>query len=352
MRDIPQLKKKPGTALVLGGGALKGFYYHLGVLKALEEAGEDITAIVGTSAGAVIGAFAAGGISATTLMGSIGARKLYVPERDIWVESLSMTTLFKPLYHSYLRQYFAFLQESAKFIASLPWMLGKDLINEALDKLIGNQTEIIGLFDPAALERLMDALLPTQDFAENKIDLYVTASFLDNPHLRSVFNGNYHFEDVENRFTTGVPISRAVRASSAIPGVFEPVKIDDQYYVDGEIKQTLSADIGIRLADRVIISHSYQPIHLAGPRSVRDMGWLNIFKQGVYTIFHERIATWRYIYEQQNPGKEIIWIEPDPTDVEFFLAPEFSFRPEAQKLLIEKGMEAAQKALSAAAVHA
>ncbi|MBX3065074.1 MAG: patatin-like phospholipase family protein [Anaerolineae bacterium] len=350
MRDIPQLNKKKGTALVLGGGAIKGFYYHLGVLKALEDAGEDITAIVGTSAGAIIGALAAGGISASTLMSSVGAKKLYSPERDIWVQPLTSVTLFKPIYHNYLRQYFSFLQESAKFIASFPRLIGRDIVNEALDRLIGNQTEIIGLFDPSALEKLLNVLLPTQNFAENNIDLYVTASFLDNPHQRAVFNGNYHFEDAENHFLTNIPISRAVRASSAIPGVFEPVKIGDHYYVDGEIKQTLSADIGIRIADRVIISHSYQPLHLNGTGSVREMGWLNVLKQGIYTVFYERINTWRNIYGQQNPGKAIIWIEPDPTDTEFFLAPEFSFRPEVQQLLIEKGMQAAQKALATVTV--
>ncbi len=348
MRDIPQLKKKPGTSLVLGSGAIKGFYYHLGVLKALEDAGIDITSVVGTSAGAVVGAFLAAGVSARTLLSSVGAKKLFIPEFNTWVQPLSSATLFRPLYHSYFRQYLVFLVEGVKFVAAIPWMVGKDLVNEAIDKILGSQTEIIGLFDPAALEKLLSSVLPTQDFAENNVDLYVTAANLDNPHLRVVFNGKYHFEDPENVFRTDVPISRAVRASSAIPGVFEPVKIGDAYYVDGEIKQTLSADIGIRLADRVIISHCYQPLHMTGPHSVKDMGWLNIFKQGVYTCFYERITTWRYIYELQNPDKEMLWIEPDPTDVEFFTAPEFSFRPEVQKLLVSKGMEAAQKVLSRA----
>ena len=53
-----------GTAcgLVLGGGAPRGFA-HLGVLRALEEAGVPIDVVGGTSVGALIGAFCALGLN-------------------------------------------------------------------------------------------------------------------------------------------------------------------------------------------------------------------------------------------------------------------------------------------------
>lgn len=57
--------RPPGTkkfALVLGSGAARGFA-HIGVIKAFEEAGVRPDLIVGTSAGALVGAFAAAGIS-------------------------------------------------------------------------------------------------------------------------------------------------------------------------------------------------------------------------------------------------------------------------------------------------
>ncbi len=46
--------------LALGGGAARGFA-HIGVLRALEEAGQVPAAVVGTSMGALVGAFAAAG---------------------------------------------------------------------------------------------------------------------------------------------------------------------------------------------------------------------------------------------------------------------------------------------------
>jgi len=52
----------PTVALVLGGGGIRGFA-HLGVLRALEEAGVQPDIVVGTSAGAVVGAAYASGLS-------------------------------------------------------------------------------------------------------------------------------------------------------------------------------------------------------------------------------------------------------------------------------------------------
>jgi predicted acylesterase/phospholipase RssA len=162
-----------------------------------------------------------------------------------------------------------------------------------------------------------------------------------------VFNGIYDFHHDHNEFMTDVPIHKAVRASISLPGMFEPVKIKNRYYIDGEVRQTLSMDIGLALADRIIISHTYHPLYLPSG-TVRDMGWLNILKQSLHIAFYERIASWRDFYTQQYPDKETLWIEPEPDDEEFFLAPEFSFRPEIQKKMIESGERAALRALEKA----
>jgi len=52
---------RPTVALVLGGGGLRGFA-HIGVLRAFEEAGIKPDIVVGTSAGAVVGAAYASGL--------------------------------------------------------------------------------------------------------------------------------------------------------------------------------------------------------------------------------------------------------------------------------------------------
>lgn len=47
-------QKKPGIALALGGGAARG-WAHIGVLRALDEAGIEVSMIAGTSIGALVG---------------------------------------------------------------------------------------------------------------------------------------------------------------------------------------------------------------------------------------------------------------------------------------------------------
>lgn len=59
-KPVPVVKAKPRIALVLGGGAARGFA-HIGVIKALESHGISPDIIVGTSAGSVVGALYAAG---------------------------------------------------------------------------------------------------------------------------------------------------------------------------------------------------------------------------------------------------------------------------------------------------
>lgn len=59
---IPVVQKEKKLGLAFGGGGARGFT-HVGVLKALTDHGIGIHYIAGTSAGAIAGAFYAGGIS-------------------------------------------------------------------------------------------------------------------------------------------------------------------------------------------------------------------------------------------------------------------------------------------------
>lgn len=56
MKSFKVLKSRPRIGLALGAGAARG-WAHVGVIKALEEAGIPIDVVAGTSAGAIIGAF-------------------------------------------------------------------------------------------------------------------------------------------------------------------------------------------------------------------------------------------------------------------------------------------------------
>lgn len=60
------LEGSPRVALVLGSGSLRG-YAHVGVLAALEEAGVRPSLIVGSSAGSIVGALWASGVTASDI---------------------------------------------------------------------------------------------------------------------------------------------------------------------------------------------------------------------------------------------------------------------------------------------
>jgi len=252
--------------------------------------------------------------------------------------------LFRPNYGDIAKQAIKSTLETTLFLATMPWLRGKDVVAETLERVMSSTTELRALFNSSAIEDLFRTLLPSPDFRDTEIDLYVTATALDSK-VRAVFNSLYDFECHEDAFMTDVPIHRAIRASTAVPGLFDPVKIKGKYWIDGEIKRTLSADIGVSLADRIIISHTYQPLWLENGASVADMGATNILRQSVITVVHERINRWKERFEEKNRYKEVIWVHPDPDDIEFFLAPEFSFSYDTQKRLIRSGELAALKVL-------
>lgn len=68
--------KKYNTGIVLSGGAMRGFA-HLGVLKALHEAGIFPEIISGTSAGSIVGAFYADGYEPGEILEIFENKKIY-----------------------------------------------------------------------------------------------------------------------------------------------------------------------------------------------------------------------------------------------------------------------------------
>jgi NTE family protein len=63
---VAPMQPQPKVALVLGGGGPRG-YAHIGVMKVLEEAGIPCDLVVGSSVGALIGAFWAHGFTAAEI---------------------------------------------------------------------------------------------------------------------------------------------------------------------------------------------------------------------------------------------------------------------------------------------
>jgi NTE family protein len=287
--------RKPKIAFVASGGAAKGAA-HLGVLRAADELGIPFDMYVGSSMGAVMAAMVGQGISVEKVVDSLRlpwGRRTRGP-------GLGYRTFFQVTPPSTWEGWRYFLS---------------------------------GIFSLDRLEAVLRDRLPKNDFRKIDKEIYVVATDLDSCE-RAVFGRGYEEH---------VPISQAVAASCAIPVMFRPYKINGRYYIDGEIKRTLSADLAIeRGADVVIISNVYTPrITPRGERSVAHRGAMEIGRQAVNILLHEKSLRGLDLYDRIYPNARIIFLEAEIGHLGFF-----NMR-ETRRLLKASYLEAVKK-LSAA----
>lgn len=172
----------PKVALVLGGGAVRGFA-HIGVIKTLEAHGIVPDLVVGTSAGSVVGALYAGGYSGFELQ-----------KVAFQLEQETIGDLVMP---------------DRGFVKG---EMLQNYINRALQS--------------RPIERL------------NRIFAAV-ATDLQSGEVMVFRRGN-----------TGM----AVRASSSIPGVFQPVSIGGKEYVDGGLVSPVPVRIARGMGADIVIA--------------------------------------------------------------------------------------------------
>ena len=94
-----------------------------------------------------------------------------------------------------------------------------------------------GFIDTEKLYNSFESYLPLDDFKMLKINLFVTATNLLNGTLRIFSEGE---------------LIKPILASSAFPGVFTPVKIDNIYYIDGGTLNNFPVDLITMHCDQII----------------------------------------------------------------------------------------------------
>jgi NTE family protein len=317
------------TALVLGGGGFTGGVYEIGALRALDLLSVNRTVnqfdvYVGTSAGAFVAAMAANGITPEEMMRVVN-RQTPTPFRDI-----DVGTLLRPN-----------LGEFARKGVMLPFALarlGRQLVGNvgaisAMDVVLGLAEALpSGLYSGAGIERYVRAVLSepgrSDDFRLLERELYLAATDLDTCE-RIVFGAN-DWDDV--------PISTAVRASTALPMVYKPVKVKDRELVDGGIVSTTNLDIAVEAgAKLIVIVNPLVPYvndfskKVSGPlgareRHVSDMGFPQIGYQSFKLLAYQRLHEMARQWEQRYPGVDIVLIEPEPNDEVMFQTSIMDFR--------------------------
>lgn len=205
--------ESPTVGLVLSGGAAKGLA-HVGVLKVLEEAGIQPDYITGTSMGAIVGGLYALGYSASDLM--------ELTQKTDWdrilTDRVPLNKIVMEEKHDYKRFMVEFPIRNYEF--KFP----------------------AGLNEGYQLERLFSELT------------WGATGIHDFDSLAVPFRCKA-VDIIEGRpvtFKTG-HLSRALRASMAIPGFFAPVRMDSMLLVDGGVMRNFPVEEAREMgADTVI----------------------------------------------------------------------------------------------------
>ncbi|HEU0076229.1 MAG TPA: patatin-like phospholipase family protein, partial [Longimicrobiaceae bacterium] len=184
----------------------------------------------------------------------------------------------------------------------------------------------VGLFDNAPLERYLARVFTSRghgnDFRELPTLLRLVAVELDTSEL-VVFG---------EAGTEHVPLSRAVQASTALPGLYCPVEIDGRWYIDGVARRTLNASTALEAgAELVFCVNPIVPVDLRvgageGRRgSLVDHGLPAVVSQTFRTLVHSRMSTAFRRYEHTHPDADLVLLEPEVEDPTLFFSNLFSF---------------------------
>jgi predicted acylesterase/phospholipase RssA len=320
-RATPNRSARIGLAMA--GGGPEGAVYEIGVVRALDEAldGVDFNRLpvyVGVSAGAFIAANLANGLTTGQNVRAMFKHEPgehpFHPETfftpafgEMFRRGLMTPGLFVDALWTYLRH-----SEDLTFVESLLQM------SRALPIAVFNNEPI-----RAYLERIYTMNGRTNDFRKLKRRLFIVATELDSGH--AVRFGDRGYDDV--------PISTAVQASSALPGLYPPVMIGGRHYVDGVLLKTMHASVAFdHGASLCICINPLVPVDTlialdekTRSRHLADLGLPTVLSQGFRTLVHSRMQVGIKAYAPRYPDKELVLIEPQPDDYRMFFTNIFRF---------------------------
>ncbi|WP_140631865.1 patatin-like phospholipase family protein [Methylibium rhizosphaerae] len=257
------LGERPRIGLVLSGGGARGGA-HLGVLKVLQELQVPVDVVVGTSAGAIIGAAYASGMP--------------LAEIEAEMRPLHTATLFRDIDRSDLP-----VRRKADDVHNY---IGPEVgINAA--GLALPKGAVAGVSLEAVLRRLT-ARQHDEDFDRLPVRFRAVATDVTTAEMVVLGRGS---------------LATAIRASMALPAIVNPVEVDGRLLVDGGVSRNLPVDVARALGADVVIA-----VNIGTPLLRRDelTSLLSVSEQMV------RVLTAKNVNQSlQELGPQDVLITPD-----------------------------------------
>ncbi|HSF38507.1 MAG TPA: patatin-like phospholipase family protein [Thermoanaerobaculia bacterium] len=317
-------KSSPKIGLALAGGGPEGAIYEIGALRALDEAidGLDLNHLfvyVGVSAGAFICANLANDLTTAQMCRAIVSTE---PGEHPFVPETFLTPSFREILRS--------SQTAPRLLFQSFWdwvtRMGDLTLMESMTRL--SEALPVGVFTNEPIHEYLKKIYNikgrTDDFRKLGKTLVVVAADLDSGQaVRFGEPGLDH-----------IPISQAVTASSALPGLYPPVEIDGRHYVDGVLLKTLHASVALEKgADILICINPIVPVDTV--RTVEtgfmrrgqlmDHGLPSVLSQTFRTLIHSRLEVGMAAYETRFKDADVVLFEPHRDDYLMFFTNIFSF---------------------------
>ena len=305
----PRPKK---VALVCAGGGVTGAVYEIGCLRALDEllgrSVLDLDLYVGISGGAVVASLTAAGVSPGEMYDEATSRS-----------GTGLGVAAAPLYRlgglEFLKRSVRAPRVLAEAIATALTTEGRNLSDVAWSLF-----EMLppGLLDSSGIQKFLHRLfrsrLRADAFSKLPRKLLIVAVDLDSGE--AVAFGQDGWSDM--------PVSKAVQASVALPGLYRPVRLGGHDYVDGGVRKTAHINLAIENgADLVICINPIVPIlndgddgPLRGHISNRGVTW--VLDQTMRIMLHGRMTLGLQRYAREHPEVDILLIEPTRDDMRMF----------------------------------
>ncbi len=389
------------TGLVCSGGAVKAAAFHIGVCLALRDKGfsfvggrdenptpinalpypppqyhpHQIATYVGSSAGALLVTMLAAGVGIESIINSFARETSFkIPGTFPEIPRINYRDMLAPNWLGASSIWKSFQRSS---VFSKTW-----------ESMVLRNLRVPGLFTTKGFANyLRKNILPTDRFHELKPDLFVVGTQLD--HSRKIIFGRYGTEktyDPYSQYASNAPISDAVAASMSLPPLFAPYLIHHEvdksrYYIDGEIRETMSTHIAKENnCDLLICSYTHQPYHFKDEiGSLYHYGVAAVVIQAIYQAIEQKvygskkahenklaaISTVREFFRAKKyPEQDLeelskqlqdrldfketlhyVYIHPEPKDREMFFGDHFTLNPEILQNVVTVGYKRAMAEL-------